>query len=272
MDNVTIGTGCVVAAGSVVTKSIAPYSIVGGNPAKVLKMRFPPQTIELLLNAVRLFERPDEVVAGFQNEVGDASVLERVARTILATHGPVSDANGYDRAMTKALATAQADELASYRAWEAYEAVGQLQKQPMLPSREYQVHLFAASHKAPFILDQRNRLCRALDDQAPPQTFVLSTASGALCKGAHVTLKITGGLHLSVETHPFLSNRITATRPGTCPSEESVFVIDPQGKVDGRLACVVRSRNGGRSWIPSRQFVTLATSSSENCIFFISFC
>lgn len=34
---VTIGKGAVVAAGSVVTKDVAPYTMVGGNPAVVLK-------------------------------------------------------------------------------------------------------------------------------------------------------------------------------------------------------------------------------------------
>lgn len=36
----TIGHGSVVAAGAVVTKSFPPYSIIGGIPAKLLKMRF----------------------------------------------------------------------------------------------------------------------------------------------------------------------------------------------------------------------------------------
>lgn len=40
LKGVTIGRGSVVAAGSVVTKSCAPYSIIGGVPAKLLKMRF----------------------------------------------------------------------------------------------------------------------------------------------------------------------------------------------------------------------------------------
>lgn len=34
---ITIGEGSVVAAGSVVTKNVPPYTIVGGNPAKVIK-------------------------------------------------------------------------------------------------------------------------------------------------------------------------------------------------------------------------------------------
>ena len=43
---VTIGRGSVVAAGAVVTKSFPPYSIIGGVPAKLLKMRFTPEQIE----------------------------------------------------------------------------------------------------------------------------------------------------------------------------------------------------------------------------------
>jgi acetyltransferase-like isoleucine patch superfamily enzyme len=36
---VTIGEGAVVAAGSVVTKDVPPFSVVGGNPAKIIKYR-----------------------------------------------------------------------------------------------------------------------------------------------------------------------------------------------------------------------------------------
>ena len=46
---IALGTGCVVAANSVVTKSVPPYAIVGGNPAKVIRMRFPETTVERLL-------------------------------------------------------------------------------------------------------------------------------------------------------------------------------------------------------------------------------
>lgn len=40
LKGVTIGRGSVIAAGAVVTKSCPSYSIIGGVPAKVLKMRF----------------------------------------------------------------------------------------------------------------------------------------------------------------------------------------------------------------------------------------
>jgi len=39
LPGVNIGDGAVVAAGSVVTKSVAPYTIVAGNPARLLKTR-----------------------------------------------------------------------------------------------------------------------------------------------------------------------------------------------------------------------------------------
>lgn len=43
--NITVGTGSVIAAGSVITKDIKPYSIVGGNPGKLIKFRFDEETI-----------------------------------------------------------------------------------------------------------------------------------------------------------------------------------------------------------------------------------
>ena len=48
---VVIGTGAIIAAGSVVTKDVPPYAIVGGNPAKIIKMRFSDDLIERLLNS-----------------------------------------------------------------------------------------------------------------------------------------------------------------------------------------------------------------------------
>ena len=41
MPGVTIGDGAIIAAGAVVPKDVAPYTIVGSNPAKVIKHRLP---------------------------------------------------------------------------------------------------------------------------------------------------------------------------------------------------------------------------------------
>jgi phosphonate metabolism protein (transferase hexapeptide repeat family) len=43
-----IGTGAVIAAGAVVTKDVAPYAIVAGNPARMLRQRFSDEIAERL--------------------------------------------------------------------------------------------------------------------------------------------------------------------------------------------------------------------------------
>jgi virginiamycin A acetyltransferase len=50
MPGVTIGDGAIIATKSVVTKDIEPYSIVGGNPAVLIKKRFDDTTIKKLLD------------------------------------------------------------------------------------------------------------------------------------------------------------------------------------------------------------------------------
>lgn len=61
MPGVKIGEGAVVASGAIVTKDVAPYTVVGGNPAKVIKKRFTDEVIEELLN-LHLYERPEEEI------------------------------------------------------------------------------------------------------------------------------------------------------------------------------------------------------------------
>jgi virginiamycin A acetyltransferase len=50
MPGVKIGDGAIVAARSVVISDVPAYSVVGGNPAKVLKQRFPDEVVAQLLS------------------------------------------------------------------------------------------------------------------------------------------------------------------------------------------------------------------------------
>jgi acetyltransferase-like isoleucine patch superfamily enzyme len=64
MPGVTIGDGAVIRAQSVVTKDVAPYAVVEGNPAVATGSRFDEETVERLLS-VAWWNWPDEAVNEF---------------------------------------------------------------------------------------------------------------------------------------------------------------------------------------------------------------
>ena len=63
MPGVKIGDGAIIAAYSVVTKDVEPYSVVGGNPARFIKKRFNDELIELLLEFKWWDLPPEKLVA-----------------------------------------------------------------------------------------------------------------------------------------------------------------------------------------------------------------
>ena len=62
LPGVEIGNGAIIAAGSIVTKSVPPYAVVGGNPAKIIKYRFPKRIrLELEKSKWYLLD-PEEII------------------------------------------------------------------------------------------------------------------------------------------------------------------------------------------------------------------
>ncbi len=82
MDGIAIGHGAVVAAGAVVTRVVPPYAIVGGNPARLIRHRFPPHQVEGLL-AAAWWELPEDALRAAGLDVHTADVdgfLERAEK------------------------------------------------------------------------------------------------------------------------------------------------------------------------------------------------
>lgn len=73
MPGVTIGEGAVIASGAIVTKDVAPYAIVGGNPAVELRKRFDDATIEKLL-ALGIYQWPEEKFTSLRDAICAADI------------------------------------------------------------------------------------------------------------------------------------------------------------------------------------------------------
>jgi virginiamycin A acetyltransferase len=82
MPGVTIGDGAIIATASVVTRDVRPYTIVGGNPAQLIKRRYPDADVELLQRAAWwnwpieiISEHASTIMAGTPADI--ATVAER---------------------------------------------------------------------------------------------------------------------------------------------------------------------------------------------------
>ena len=78
LPSVTIGPGAIIGAGAVVAQDVPPYAIAAGNPARVVRSRFDPSTVDRLL-ALSWWDWPVERITRNLAHIrgGDLDALER---------------------------------------------------------------------------------------------------------------------------------------------------------------------------------------------------
>ena len=84
MPGVIIGDGAIIGTNALVTSDVAPYTIVGGNPAKLIRRRFDEETTQFLLQLAWWNWPIEQITKNLQPIVhGDLSALTRIFHTDL---------------------------------------------------------------------------------------------------------------------------------------------------------------------------------------------
>lgn len=75
-----IGNGAIVSSRAVVVRDVPPYTVVGGNPARVIKERFPPEVVEVL-ETIAWWDWPVEEISRHLRVIvsGDVEALRACA-------------------------------------------------------------------------------------------------------------------------------------------------------------------------------------------------
>ncbi len=75
LQGIRIGDGAVIGAGALVTKDVAPYAIVGGVPAKLIRKRFSDEDIEFLLE-LKWWDKGEEWIKENAEYFEDIDILK----------------------------------------------------------------------------------------------------------------------------------------------------------------------------------------------------
>jgi virginiamycin A acetyltransferase len=83
LPGVKIGHGAVIAAASVVASDVPPYTVVAGNPARIVRRRFDDENIDRLLRAA-WWDWPAASITTHARTImaGNPGELEQIAREI----------------------------------------------------------------------------------------------------------------------------------------------------------------------------------------------
>lgn len=81
LSGVVIGNGAVIGAGSVVTKNVPSYSIVAGNPAKIIKYRFNSEEIASL-KKIAWWDWPSEKIEKNRNSLLSNQIDEFIIQNL----------------------------------------------------------------------------------------------------------------------------------------------------------------------------------------------
>ena len=73
LTGITIGDGAIIGTNALVTKNVDPYTIVGGNPAQVIRKRFDDETIAFLLQ-LKWWDWPVEKITQHLDAITNADL------------------------------------------------------------------------------------------------------------------------------------------------------------------------------------------------------